>query len=101
MGAGSLFHAESIGSGTFHDSFNMSLRVVNFATNSSGLDLHLSVNSMFRDGLSQTGGGSSFARQGLNGTTEGGRGSPGGLGSLGGRDAQKGSGARISLQLKF
>jgi hypothetical protein len=95
MGAGSLFHAESIGSGTFSDSFNMSLRGANFSTRSSGLDLHLSVNSMFRYGLSQTGSGSSFAGQGLNGTTEG------GLGSLGGRDAQKGQGAKISLQLKF
>ncbi len=101
MGAGSLFHAESIGSGTFSDSFNMSLRGANFSTRSSGLDLHLSVNSMFRYGLSQTGSGSSFAGQGLNGTTEGGLGSPGGLGSLGGRDAQKGQGAKISLQLKF
>jgi hypothetical protein len=46
-------------------------------------------------GLSQTGSGSSFAGQRLNGATEG------GLGSLGGRDAQKGQGAKISLQLKF
>jgi hypothetical protein len=102
MGGGSLFHAGSIGSGAFEDSFNVSSRGVNFSTKSSGLDLHLSVNSMFRDGLSQTGAGSSFAGQGLNGTPEGGFGSPGGFGTPGGgRDAQKGSGAKIALQLKF
>jgi len=101
IGGGSLFHAGSGSSGTFGDSFNMSSRSVDFSTKSSGLDLHLSVKPMFPNGFSQGAGGSSFAGSGLSGTGEGTIGSPGSLGGLGGRDAGKGSGARVSLQLKF
>jgi len=102
MGGGSsLFHAGSVSNGTFGDSFNMSSRRVDFSTKSSGLDLHLSVKPMFPNGFSQGGGGSSFSGSGLSGTGEGTIGSAGTLGGLGGRDAGKGSGARVSLQLKF
>jgi hypothetical protein len=98
LGGGSLFHAGSGSGGTLGDSFGLSSRGVNFATKSSGLDLHLSLQTMFPHGLSPSGAGSSFAGSGWSGSGEGG---PGGMGSLGGRDAQKGSGARVSLQLKF
>jgi hypothetical protein len=101
MGGGSLFHAGSASSGTYGDSFNLSSRGVNFSTKSSALDLHLSLQSMFPNGLAPSNRGSSFAGSGWGAGGEGGLGSPGGMGSLGGRDAQKGSGARVSLQLKF
>jgi hypothetical protein len=99
LGGGSLFHAGS--GGTLGDSFGLSSRGVNFSTKSSGLDLHLSLQSMFPNGLSPRVGGSSFAGPGWSSSGEGNMGSPGAMGSLGGRDAQKGSGARVSLQLKF
>jgi hypothetical protein len=99
LGGGSLFHAGS--GGTLGDSFGLSSRGVNFSTKSSGLDLHLSLQSMFPSGFSPRVGGSSFAGSGWSGSGEGSMGSPGGMGGLGGRDAQKGSGARVSLQLKF
>jgi hypothetical protein len=94
-----LFHAGSVG--TLGDSFNLSSRGMNFSTKSSGLDLHLSLQTMFPNGFSPRVGGSSFAGSGWSGSGEGGLGSPGAMGSLGGRDAQKGLGARVSLQLKF
>jgi hypothetical protein len=100
MGGGSLFHAGSA-SGGLGDSFNLSSRGMNFDTKSAGLDLHLSVQTMFPNGFSPRAGGSSFAGSGWGGTGEGGLASPGGMGNLGGRDPQKGSGARVSLQLKF
>lgn len=96
---GSLFHAGS--GGTLGDSFGLSSRGVNFSTKSSGLDLHLSLQSMFPSGFSPRGGGASFAGSGWSSSGEGNLVSPGGMGGLGGRDAQKGSGARVSLQLKF
>jgi hypothetical protein len=99
LGGGSLFHAGS--GGTFGDSFGLSSRGVSFSTKSSGLDLHLSLQSMFPNGFSPRVGGSSFAGSGWSSSGEGNLGSPGAMGSLGGRDAQKGSGARVSLQLKF
>ena len=99
LSGASLFHAGSIG--TSGDSFNLSSRGVNFSTKSSGLDLHLSLQSMFPNGFSPRGGGSSFAGSGWSSSGEGGLGSPAAMGSLGGRDAQRGSGARVSLQLKF
>jgi hypothetical protein len=79
---------------TLGDSFNLSSRGVNFSNKSSALDLHLSVQSMFQNGWSQSNGGRSFTGSGLPAT---------GDGLFGGRDAGagKGSGARISLQLKF
>jgi hypothetical protein len=88
---------------TLGDSFNLSSRGVNFSNNSSALDLHLSIQSMFQSGWSQGDGGRSFAGSGLPATGEGLFGGAGGAGGLGGRDAGagKGSGARISLQLKF
>jgi hypothetical protein len=113
MGGGTLFHAGSGSNGTLGDSFNLTSRGVNFSSKSSALDLHLSLQSMFPNGLSPRGGGSSFAGSGWGTTgagglgtpdglgSAGGLGNPGGLGSMGGRDAQKGSGARVSLQLKF
>jgi hypothetical protein len=101
LGGGSLFHAGSGSSGTSGDSFDLSSRGVNFATKSSGLDLHLSLQSMFPHGLSPSGAGSSGRGSEWSGSGEGSLGGPGGMGSLGGRDAQKGSGARVSLQLKF
>jgi hypothetical protein len=100
-GGGSLFHAGSSFSETSGDSFNMSSRGVDFSTKSPGFDLRLSVRTMFPNGFSQTGGGSSFAGSGLSGSPDGGLGSLGTLGGVGGRDAGKGSGARVSLQLKF
>jgi hypothetical protein len=101
MGGGSLFHAGSASSGSLGDSFNLSSRGMNFATKSSGLDLHLSVQSMFPNGFSSRDQGSSLAGSGWGATGEGGLASPGEMGNLGGRDPQKGSGARVSLQLKF
>jgi hypothetical protein len=112
MGGDSLFPAgpggmrsmaggESIA--TLGDSFNLSSRGVNFSNNSSALDLHLSIQSMFQSSWSQGGGGRSFSGSGLPATGDGLFSGLGGAGGLGGRDggAQKGSGARISLQLKF
>jgi hypothetical protein len=99
LSGGSLFHAGSVG--TLGDSFNLSSRGMNFSTKSSGLDLHLSLQTMFPNGFSPRVGGSSFAGSGWSSSGEGGLGSPGAMGSLGGRDAQKGLGARVSLQLKF
>jgi hypothetical protein len=101
MGGGSLFHAGSASNGTLGDSFNLSSRGVNFSTKSSSLDLHLSVQSMFPNGFAPSDRGSSFAGSGWGASGGGGTGSPSELGGLGGRDAQKGSGARVSLQLKF
>jgi hypothetical protein len=107
MGGGSFFHAGSASNGTYGDSFNLSSRGVNFSTKSSALDLHLSVQSMFANGFSPRGGGSSLAGSAWSNTGQRGLSSPGGLdglggvGGLGGRDAQKGSGAKVSLQLKF
>jgi hypothetical protein len=100
-GGGSLFHAGSGSGGTYGDSFDVSSRGVNFSTKSSGLDLHLSMQSMFPNGFSHAGGGSSFAGSGLGAAGAGGLGNVGGLGGLGGRDNGKGAGARVSLQLKF
>jgi hypothetical protein len=45
LSGGSLFHAGSVG--TLGDSFNLSSRGMNFSTKSSGLDLHLSLQTMF------------------------------------------------------
>jgi hypothetical protein len=112
MGGGSLFPAGSGGmklmavggsSGMLGDSFDLSARGVNFSSKSSALDLHLSVKSMFQSSWLQGGGGASFAGSGLGGTGNGGFGGSGGAGGLGGRDGSggKGSGARLSLQLKF
>lgn len=100
MGGGSFFHAGS-SNGTYGDSFNLSSRGVNFSTKSSALDLHLSVQSMFANGFSSRSGGSSLAGYAWSGTGQGGMGSMGGVGGVAGRDAQKGSGAKVSLQLKF
>jgi hypothetical protein len=100
MGGGSLLHAGSA-SGGLGDSFNLSSRGMNFDAKSAGLDLHLSVQSMFPNGFSPRAGGSSFAGSGWGSTGGGGLDSPGGMSNLGGRDPQKGSGARVSLQLKF
>jgi hypothetical protein len=88
---------------TLGDSFDLSSRGVNFSNNSSALDLHLSIQSMFQNGWSQGDGGRSFAGSGVPATGDGLSGVAGGAGGLGGRDggAGKGSGARISLQLKF
>jgi hypothetical protein len=99
----SFFRAGSASNGTYGDSFNLSSRGVNFSTKSSALDLHLSVQSMFAGGFSPGGGGSSFAGSSWNtsGQSLGMPGGMGGLGGLGSRDAQKGSGAKVSLQLKF
>jgi hypothetical protein len=97
LGGGSLFHAGS--GGTLGDSFGLSSRGVNFSTKSSGL--HLSLQSMFPNGFSPRVGGSSLAGSGWSSSGEGNLGIPGAMGGLGGRDAQKGSGARVSLQLKF
>jgi hypothetical protein len=85
------------------DSFNLSSRGVNFSNNTSALDLHLSIQSMFQNGWSPSGRGTSFAGSGLPGTGNGLFSDVGGAGGPGGRDggAQKGSGAKISLQLKF
>jgi hypothetical protein len=99
LSGGSLFHAGSVG--TSGDSFDLSSRGMNFSTKSSGLDLHLSLQSMFPNGFSPRVAGSSFAGSGWSSSGEGGLGSPGAMGTLGGRDAQRGSGARVSLQLKF
>jgi hypothetical protein len=108
LGSDSLFHARSGSGGTLSDSFNLSSRGMNFSTKSSGLDLHLSVQGMFPNGSYARGGGSSLTGSGWSSTGAGGLGSPGGVeslgvrdGSLGGRDAQKGTGAKVSLQLKF
>jgi hypothetical protein len=107
MGGGSFYHAGSASNGAYGDSFNLSSRGVNFSTKSSALDLHLSVQSMFANGFSPGGGGSSLAGSAWSGSGQGGLGSPGGMGGLGGvggvggHDAQKGSGAKVSLQLKF
>jgi hypothetical protein len=98
---GSFYHAGTGFREASGSSFDASARGVNFSTKSAGLDLHLSMTSMFAGGFSRGEAGSSFIGSGLNGTDLGGLGTPRGLGDLGGRDTGKGSGAKISLQLKF